>query len=238
MQTLIKTLFILICLLLPILAYGGDGGNESDETITESPEEIAQRLQTRYDKMGSLSFNFIQNTSGDMTGRPRRGTGRAAFVKIGNKNYMRWDYTSPDKQVLVSDGELFSMYFAKLQQMIVTPADALDADLTYSFSTGKGILKKDFHIQGADKDFPTESADEFKVIKLIPKTAQSQVQDIHIWVTTASLIRRINIRDHFGTITVLNLSDIKVDSLIGKDSQELLTFFSFVPPEGTEIIRQ
>jgi outer membrane lipoprotein carrier protein len=238
MHKLIKILFILNCLLLPIIAHGDNGGNENDASGTESPAAIAERLQSRYDKIRSLSFNFIQNTSGDMTGRPRRGSGRAAFVKLEGKSYMRWDYTDPDKQVLVSDGELFSMYFAKLQQMIVTPADALDADLTYSFFTGKGLLKKDFHIQVADEDFPSESTDEFKVIKLIPKTAQSQVQDIHIWVTTASLIRRINIRDHFGTITVLNLSDIKVDSLIGKDSQELLTFFSFVPPEGTEIIRQ
>lgn len=238
MQKLIKILFILICLLLPIIAYGGNGGNESDASDTESPEAIAERLQSRYDKIKSLSFNFIQNSSGDMTGRPRRGSGRAAFVKLEDKSYMRWDYTDPDKQVLVSDGELFSMYFAKLQQMIVTPADALDADLTYSFFTGKGLLKKDFHIQVADEDFPSDNANEFKVIKLTPKTPQSQVQDIHIWVTTASLIRRINIRDHFGTVTVLNLSDIKVDSLIGKAPQELLNFFSFVPPEGTEIIRQ
>lgn len=236
MQTLIKTLFVLICLLVPIIAVPIIAlGDESD---TESPEAIAERLQARYDKIGSLSFNFIQNTSGDMTGRPRRGSGRAAFVKLDDKSYMRWDYTSPDKQVMVSDGELFSMYFAELQQMIVTPAETLDADLTYSFFTGKGLLKRDFDILTADEDFPSKSGADFKVIKLIPKTAQSQVQDIHLWVTTDSLIRRINIRDHFGTLTVLNFSDIEVDGLIGKDPQELLTFFSFVPPEGTEIIRQ
>lgn len=231
MQTIIKTLFVLICLLLPVVAHG-------DESGTEAPADIAKRLQARYDKAGSISFNFIQNTSGEMTGRPRRGAGRAAFVKLENKSHMRWDYTSPDKQVLVSDGELFSMYFAKLQQMIVTRTDTLDANLTYSFFTGKGILERDFDIRPADQAFSAASDADFKVIKLIPKTTQSQVQDIHLWVTTASLIRRINIRDHFGTVTVLNLSDIEVDGLIGKNPQELLTFFSFVPPEGTEIIRQ
>ncbi len=173
-----------------------------------------------------------------MTGRPRRGAGKAAFVKLESKSHMRWDYTSPDKQVLVSDGELFSMYFAKLQQMIVTRADTLDANLTYSFFTGKGVLLRDFHIRPADEEFSSASDADFKVIKLIPKTTQSQIQDIHLWVTTASLIRRINIRDHFGTVTILNFSDIEVDSLIDKDPQELLAFFSFVPPEGTEIIRQ
>ena len=139
---------------------------------------------------------------------------------------------------MTSDGETFSMYFAKLQQMIVSPADTLDADLTYSFFTGKGVLKKDFHIRPADEEFQSENSATFKVIKLIPKTAQSQVQDIHLWVTPDSLIRRINIRDHFGTITVLNFSDIVVDGMVGKNPKELLAFFSFVPPEGTEIIKQ
>jgi outer membrane lipoprotein carrier protein len=122
--------------------------------------------------------------------------------------------------------------------MIVSPADTLDADLTYSFFTGKGILTRDFQILPADKALQPESRAEFQVIKLIPKKPQSQVQDIHLWVTPESLIRRINIQDHFGTITVLNFSDIVVDDLIEKDPRDLLSFFSFVPPEGTEIIKQ
>jgi outer membrane lipoprotein carrier protein len=229
MQNLTKIFLVIIWLIFPVGVYGADG--------TEYPEDVADRLQARYDKIDSLTFNFTQSTSGEMSGRPRKASGRAAFVKLEGKSYMRWDYTSPDKQVLVSDGELFSMYFAKLEQMIISPAESLDADLTYAFFTGRGILKKDFHIRPAEEGFQSESS-EFNIIKLIPKTAQSQVQDIHLWVTPDSLIRRINIRDHFGTITVLNLSDIETNSLTDKAPKELLSFFSFVPPEGTEIIRQ
>ncbi len=232
MKTLIKTLLILTWLLLPIFVA------HSSQSAIEYPEDIVARLQARYDKIQSLTFNFTQDTSGEMTGRPRRGAGKAAFVKLDGKSYMRWDYSSPDKQVLVSDGKTFSMYFAKLQQMIVTPADTLDADLTYSFFTGRGILKRDFYIRPANEEFQSEKETDFRVIKLIPKTTQSQVQDIHLWVTPASLIRRISIRDQFGTVTVLNLSNIEVNSLVGKDPHDLLSFFSFVPPEGTEIIRQ
>jgi outer membrane lipoprotein carrier protein len=231
MQTLIKTLLLLLWLLVPVVVHAAD-------STTEYPEDIAGRLQSRYDRLDSITFNFTQNVSGDLSGRPRTGSGRAAFVKLHGRSYMRWDYTSPDKQVLVSDGELFSMYFAKLRQMIVSPANTLDADITYSFFTGRGELKRDFHIRPADEEFQSENAGEIKVIKLIPITAQSQVQDIHLWITPESLIRRINILDHFGTVTILNFSDIEVNSLAGKDPGELLSFFSFVPPEGTEIIRQ
>lgn len=232
MRILIKTLPLLLWLLfISSLVHG-------TETSTESPVAVAERLQAHYNRTRSLTFNFTQSTSGEMTGRPRKGSGKAAFVKLGDDSYMRWDYITPDQQVLVSDGKLFSMYFARLHQMIVSPAESLNADLTYSFFTGRGVLKTDFDILPPDEEFNASDEPDFRVIKLVPKTPQSQVQDIHLWVTTDSLIRRIHITDHFGTTTVLNLSDIEVDQLIGKDPEELLSFFSFVPPEGTEIIRQ
>ena len=231
-KTHTKTLLLLFFLFFQVVTAHGS------QSKIEYPEDVALRLQARYDKIRSLTFNFTQDTSGEMTGRPRKGAGNAAFVKLEGKSYMRWDYTSPDKQVLVSDGKVFSMYFANLQQMIISPASTLDTDLTYSFFTGKGVLIKDFYIRPADEEYQSENEAGIKVIKLIPKTTQSQIQDIHLWVTPESLIRRINIRDYFGTLTVLNFSDIKVDSLVGKDPKELLSFFSFVPPEGTEIIRQ
>jgi outer membrane lipoprotein carrier protein len=130
------------------------------------------------------------------------------------------------------------MYVENQQQLIVTPAENLDADLTYSFFTGKGLLQRDFHIRPANEDEQPEDEAEFKVIKLIPKTPQSQVQDIHVWVTPDSLIRRLKLQDHFGTITVLNLSDIETDTLAGKNPGEMDKIFAFTPPEGTEIIRQ
>ena len=204
----------------------------------EYPEDIAARLQARYDNMQSLKFNFKQEIHGEMTGRPRQGSGRAVFLKNDGKARMRWDYVSPEQQVLISDGVEFSMYFANLKQLIVSPAERLDTDLTYSFFTGKGVLQRDFYIRPANEDEQSSNEDEFKIIKIIPKTQQSQVQDIHLYVTSDSLIRRIKIRDHFGTITVLNFSDIEVDTVMkGKTPEEIEALFTFVPPPGTEIIR-
>lgn len=205
----------------------------------EYPEDIASRLQTRYDDMKSLSFSFFQDIQGEMSGRPRQGSGRAFFLKKDGKALMRWDYTTPEQQVLISDGETFSMYFAHLKQQIISPATALDGDLTYAVFTGKGMIKKDFHIRPADEDEQSTNENDYKVIKIIPKTQQSQVQDIHLYVTGDSLIRRIKLRDHFGTLTVLNLSDINVDGVENnKSAAEVDALFTFTPPAGTEIIRQ
>lgn len=232
MQRLIH--FILAGLLLIIVPTW----SSASEAAPENPLGIATRLQQRYDKIESLTFNFHQETKGEMTGRPRKGSGRAVFYRGGKSNRMRWDYLHPDRQVLVSDGKKFSMYFANLQQMIVTPAENLDAELTYAFFSGRGNLVEDFQIIPPDDELTNSAGEANSTIKLIPKKQQSQVQDIHLWITADSLLRRIHIRDHFGTITVLNFSNIKTDSLADKSSQQIDELFNFSPPEDTEIIYQ
>ncbi len=209
-------------------------------TAAESPEEIATRLQKRYDSIYSFTFDFNQDTRGQLSGRPKKGSGQAFFVKTGNADMksgkMRWNYLSPEKQVLVSDGITFTMYFASMAQMIITPASTLQQDLTYSFFTGSGNLLKDFTILAPDQ--VTSPQGQTNSIKLIPNSKQSQVAEIHLWVTDDSLIRRIEILDHFDTLTVLNFSNLLVNTLDRDDAELMESLFHYTPPEGTEIINQ
>ncbi|MBW6520081.1 MAG: outer membrane lipoprotein carrier protein LolA [Desulfoarculaceae bacterium] len=238
-RVLLLTVTALLCLLPPSIIAG--------QNDIETPEDIARRLQQTYDQISSLSFHFTQNTTGELTGRPQQGGGTALFVKekksqgipeISGK--MRWDYTTPDKQVLVSDGLDFSMYFARLEQMIVSPAEVMRTDITYSFFTGSGNLLNDFSISAPNPEFAPgeDEADRFKVVKLTPKENQSQVNEIHLWVTKDSLIQRIDILDHFDTRTTLDLSDLQINTLPTDDRKAMEALFTFTPPEGTEIIYQ
>ena len=233
----------LIVLLFLFLSHPLSAGQND----TESPEDIARRLQQRYDQIKSLSFHFSQTTAGELTGRPQQGSGVAWFVKEKKKKgspgtigKMRWDYSTPDKQILISDGIDFSMYFAKLEQMIVSPAETMQTDITYSFFTGTGNLLKDFSISTPNPEFIPGKADvgRFKVIKLVPKENQSQVSEIHLWVTTDSLIQRMEILDHFDTRTSLEFSGLEVNTLAIDDRKAMDALFSYTPPEGTEIIYQ
>lgn len=231
-----KSLITFYAPLLVFFIFAGSLLSHAAET--EYPEDVAERLQLRYDDMKSITFNFNQDTRGEITGRPRKGSGKAAFLKSKTKSQMRWDYLNPKKQIILNDGNQFYMYFEELQQMIISPSENLENDLTYSFFSGKGNLKNDFYIRPADPDFENDTTQEFIIIKLVPIVPHSQVQDIHLWVSADSLIRRIHIQDHFGTITVLNLSDIKPDALGDRSQSEIEALFSFVPPEDTEIIQQ
>lgn len=219
-------------LILPV-------ASQSAESFPEAPGTVASRLQARYDAMRSLSFTFIQRTEGQMTGRPRKGNGKAYFLKSGGLKRMRWNYEAPERQVLVSDGKTFSMYFDNLHQMIVSPAKAIEEDMTYSFFTGSGKLAEDFMILGANKNVvQAEDDKELRIIQLVPKSSESQVQDIHLWITADSLIRRIEIRDQFDTRTILTLSDLQANFVDENDNQTVTALFTFSPPEGTEIIHQ
>ena len=229
------------CFFLFFVLFSGP-----EAVLAESPEAVASRLQNRYDKIHSMSFDFTQSTRGQLSGRPKKGSGQAFFVKTpaDNKNSeeiqagkMRWNYATPERQVLLSDGTNFSMYFSSLEQMIITPAEALQQDLTYSFFTGSGNLLEDFTILPPDQSSAV-AQDKTEVIKLVPKAKQSQVALIHLWVTKDSLIRRIEILDQFDTLTVLNFSNLKVDTIDADDKVLMEKLFQFTPPDGTEIIHQ
>jgi outer membrane lipoprotein carrier protein len=228
---------LLLSALLLIIPAGPSGIAGATE---ETPAEIGARLQAKYIQIKSLTFDFTQYTSGQLAGRGGSGSGTAYFLKTGKQAKMLWDYNSPSKQVILSNGTTLSMYFAKQKQMIITPADSLQQDVTYSFFSGAGNLENDFLIRSPDPDVGETETDRnsFKIIKLIPRTPRSQVKMIHIWVTADSLIQRMEIKDYFDTITVLNFTNMKVDSLVRDSKQSLNALFSFTPPKGTEIIHQ
>jgi len=206
---------------------------------TEYPLDIARRLQNRYDHMESLNFHFNQKVTGQMAGRDKTASGEAWFLKGADGGRMRWNYANP-KQVLVSDGRKFSMYFEELKQMIVSDANSLDQELTYAFFSGRGNLERDFHILPAGEEYGIQDYQHaaVKVIKLVPKKEQAQVEDIHLWVNADSLIERIVLRDHLDTRTTLTLSAIKPNALTDMSQASIKQLFSFTPPAGTETIRQ
>ncbi len=204
--------------------------------------EVAERLQHTYENTKSITAVFSQVTTIAMSRRVRKGAGNMTLLKPGK---LRWDYHTPDKQVIVCDGKKFFMYFAKNKQMLIAKAtDYIKSDVTYSFFTGAGNITRDFEVMPPDQDIPFPqngssttiqeedlALEDSHVIKLVPKQPHPQVDYLHLWVdTTSFLIRRLLIVDQFGSITDLQFRDISINPTI---SEKL---FSYTPPPDTEII--
>jgi len=196
--------------------------------------EIAQKLQYTYEKASNLVANFNQTTSIKSSQRVRKGSGSMIFLKPGR---MRWDYITPDHQVLTSDGITISMYFEKSNQMIISDAkDYLQSDVTYSFFTGTGDILKDFNV--VEPDFENVN-DNLHLIKMIPKSMHPQVSFIHAWINDKTfLLEHLQIIDHFDTVTDLFFKNIQINSNSYGGREITKNLFSYTPPTNTEIIKQ
>src|SRR5262249_29719742 len=95
-QSFIKMAFLLALLCFNALAISAQ--SELDQLINS--------LQAKYNKLSSLAADFTQvyTAPGE---RARRESGRLLLKKPGK---MRWDYTSPETKLFISDGKWLYEY--------------------------------------------------------------------------------------------------------------------------------
>ncbi|MDH3330563.1 MAG: outer membrane lipoprotein carrier protein LolA [Desulfobulbaceae bacterium] len=215
-----------------------------------SPRQQAQELQKFYNSLTSITFDFSQISR--TGGRERSGRGNAVFVKpeISGKStsaainqrksrsIMRWNYTEPDKQVIINDGTILSIYTDKDRQLIKTSARELESDITYAFFAGTRDLLEDFEALPANSDFIFSSAENLQIIKLVPRQPHNQIRAVFIWSDNNNIIHHMLIEDHFDSTTELNFENIAFNSLQITDEKTIDSIISFSIPPGTEIIQQ
>jgi len=191
------------------------------------PILLARQLQQTYEKTSSFQADFTQTTSIQLSNRQRQGQGSMEILKPG---LMRWDYTQPDHQVFICDGKTMTMYFAQSSQQIVMEArEYLQSDVTYSFFVGTGDILRDFEPRLPGSDYCCgESPD----LMLYPRVEHGQVEHLELWLNDRHLVRRMKIFDHFGSVTELNFTNIRLNQPVDRQ------VFKFDPPPGTEIVRQ
>jgi outer membrane lipoprotein carrier protein len=191
-----------------------------------APAELARKLQARYEETRTMSADFKQSASVPMSNRKRLGAGTMVISKPGR---IRWNYLTPDRQVLISDGKQVSMYLENSAQMMVQPVTQyINSDVTYAFFTGTGNITRDFKVLPPER----EGDAGLKAIKLVPRDEHPQVDYLHIWMDDDFMVRRLEIVDHFGSITDLVFSNIRRNEPVPPET------FRFTPPPGTEIIEQ
>ena len=214
----------------------------------DSPEQQAAKLQDHYSALVSLSFDFSQVTH--TGGRERHGRGNALFFKPKNphadtategkpsksNSFMRWNYTDPDPQVIVSDGKTLSVYTKNDRQMIITSADELESDITYAFFSGTGNLLDDFQVLPPDDRFVYSAPEQLEVIRLVPRQPHNQIKTVQLWFDRNLLIHHLIIEDPFESVTALTFTNIRVNSPALNNERKIKKKFSFSPPPGTEII--
>ena len=223
-----KIRFVL-SLIGSLLLLSGAAGRTSE---TPSLTEIVQRIQKVYDQTGDLSADFAQVSTlkslavGGPTGgqQEQRASGR---VRIKKPGMIRWDYTKPESQVLLSDGKILWRYAAA--EKVAYKDDLFSAGKTpLSFLTGTGKIDEEFKARPLSEKENVNP--NLYVVELLPKEPLPAVERLSLEVDRGNYwIKKVSFWDPFGNKTTLEFSNIRFN--VGLSS----SLFRFTPPSGVQV---
>ncbi len=225
-----RPVYIAACCLLAILTAGPAWAETKEpatdatgQAVSEKLDKIMAGVESRYEGPG-FAARFHQTStiaSMDITDAAEGN------LLIKRPDMMRWEYETPEKQLIVTDGESLWMYRPEDNQVMTGKAPSL-------FGNGKGAgfltdiatVTEDFDVTVLKQEDPAVHR-----LRLIPKTQTLEVSDILLRITaTDYVITQIATSNAYGDETVITLSDYA----FGLDPRDDL--FVFVPPEGAEVL--
>ncbi len=198
----------------------------STTSATTGPAaDIAAKVQKAYDAISGFESDFVQQYSMKAFGQKKESKGHVTFVKPGK---MRWDYTEPKDNVVVSDGTTLFSYVASdkaARKMLVKDSQMPTA---LAFLTGKGDLAKEFDLKLLD-------ADKYKfkngyVLEARPKAATNLYSFVLFYVDGETYhVRRVLIVDAQDN---RNRFDFEKPTVNGKIEDAR---FKWAPPAGVNV---
>jgi outer membrane lipoprotein carrier protein len=200
--------------LVPISAIG---------QTQPAADVLAQSLEQRYRRIHDFSADFTHAYRGGLLRTQATERGRMAIKKPG---MMRWEYTTPEKKLFVSDGRKIYSYIPQDRQVIVSDVPTGDEATTPAlFLTGKGDIARDFIASYG------ESSRGLYALKLVPRRVEQDYEYLVLILDPATLqIRALTTRDAQGGESTFTFGNLKENQgLSDKD-------FAFRIPRGVDVI--
>jgi outer membrane lipoprotein carrier protein len=186
--------------------------------------DAVKRLQQRYDRTDTLQADFDQTVESATLAGTLESKGTVAFEK---PNKMRWDYTSPEPQLIVGDGETLWIYQPDLKQVIKAPLkEAFTSTTPVTFLAGLGQVERDF-----DVSLEQDTKEQW-FLRLVPKKKDQGLGDMVLGVRKSDAsVAEARIKDPAGTTTRIRFSNEKLNAPVAADR------FTFSPPPGVDVVR-
>ena len=182
--------------------------------------DAAERLQTHLKNVQSLTADFEQIVFDQERAEVQRSSGR---LRLHRPARFRWDYRTPYKQLILSDGETVWIYDEELEQVTVKPLDrAVARTPAMVLSSGDAV---DRHYEVTDLG----EREGLDWLRLVPKASDTDYEHVRLGFGGDAL-RVMELEDGFGQITRLNFSDIDANAAIDP------MWFRFEPPPGVDVI--
>lgn len=219
-------------LVLVLLFFGGSG--ELCRTVSAQPEtavegirlslnDIIERIEKRYADSG-FSARFSQTSTLKAMGITDRASGKAFFKRPGK---MRWEYETPDRQIIVTDSETLWIFRPEDNQVMIGKAPSFfEGGKGFSFLSDMKSIQQKFSIALEKK-----SRDDYYELELIPREKAFDVSVIHLSVSTRTFeVVKILTVNSYGDETRIVFRDIEFRKKIDD------AMFRFEMPEGVEVL--
>jgi outer membrane lipoprotein carrier protein len=223
-KTALITFFICIFLTVtPCISEKTLPADASNQQPLLSSEQIIERLEKRY-ASADFSASFFQESTLKAMDISDTATGKVWFK---HPDMMRWEYETPEKYAIISDGKTLWIYRPDDNQVVIGDAMAY-------FGNGKGAsflsnfkLVQDTYTVSAVKSV---QADQY-TLKLEPAQKQFDVSAIFLNINQkTSDIVNVTTLNAYGDET-----QIKFSNLIFKELDASL--FHFKIPPNTDVLK-
>ena len=190
-----------------------------------SAEELAARVQARYDTIRDFEADFVQSYQGGLL---RTKTTEQGTVAIKRPGRMRWVYSKPERKEFVSNGQRLYSYIPRDKQVIVSPMPSGEQTTPALFLTGRGHLVRDFTVSFAEIPGAAQGS---VVLKLVPKKGDPEFEWLMIGVDPSSLqIQQLVALDRQGGRSTFVFTNLKENRNLSDK------IFDFQVPRGVDVI--
>ena len=214
-QSVLRFVGILSCSLLCVLLSVGTATAQSEPT-----PEVLKRLTDFTESLKSFSADFVQ-TVYDVNDTPiQESSGNVLLKRPGR---FVWNYTQPEPQQIVADGQRVWLYDIELEQVTVSELAEQGAGTPLALLMGDKPLEQEFELR------PLGNSDGIEWVELKPRASDSDFEIVYLGLSGDGLAA-MELRDSFGQATQIRFSAFKPDVSIDDEK------FRFVPPDGVDVI--
>jgi outer membrane lipoprotein carrier protein len=193
----------------------------------QSLDDVLREVEGVYGRMTDLRADFTQVAFNKSLSQsiPAKGT---VYLKKGGK--LRWEFTEPTPQEIVSDGKKLWVYTPTLNQANVAEAPEALAGPAGSFLAGLGKLRTEFQVRFLNPAQPKDTDGNW-VLDLTPKQPLPTLSRLILALDPKSWeIKKAVVHDQFENTVTMRFTKMAVNSGLPDRT------FTFVAPKGVVIV--
>lgn len=219
-----KTVNLIVLITISVLVWGAGFSIAAANESSPGLDQIMDGIEKKYAGSG-FSADFYQESTLKEMDITDTASGKVYIKKPG---MMRWEYISPENQIIITDSQTLWIYRPEDNQVMLGEAPEYFGDgKGASFLSDMKLVRKNFHVHLEIVDTPAHH-----ILKLVPVKKQADLTEIYLSVTKQNyIIEQIITYNAYQDKTVIKLSRFGFNQQLGDE------LFRFDIPEGVDILR-